>query len=213
VREFLAKLNSNKALKFIFVAGVAIVIWLIGMLLFPPEKPQDVPANIIITQKAEGVATNKDDKYDKNISTDEPEVREKLNDLIYSKDSYILVYTFQEDVDFNQEFIEKTLRPKLAQDMLDKGLYSNVSLEQFTANWKLKELEKTSKKTAFFEEGTVKGDQYAAVYVQVGYNFVYGAIFGSPDESHELIVDAAYGVNDYVNDYIQQAREAASKEG
>lgn len=205
MREFLAKLNSNKALKLAFCVAVAIPIWLLGMWLFPQEEPEDVSANIVVIERAEGVDPGVPEENDKSENKNTEE-REKLHYKSASRDDYVIVHTFQEDVDFNAEYIEKVLRPLIAQDMIDEGLYTNVSAEQLMGNWRLEELEITSKKIAYYEEGTVKGDQYAACYIKVGNNFVYGAVFGSPDESHEFIVNCAKGVNTYVSDYIQQAR-------
>lgn len=213
MREFLEKLNSNKALKLAFCVAVAIPIWLLGMWLFPQEEPEDVSANIVVVERAEGVDPGVPEENDKSENKDTTPTREKLNYKSASKDDFLIVYTFQEDVEFNAEYIETVLRPKIAQDMIDEGLYTNVSAEQLMGNWRLEELENTSKKIAYYEEGTVKGDQYAACYVKVGNNFVYGAVFGSPDESHEFIVNSAKGVNTYVSDYIQQARaQNANKE-
>ena len=120
---------------------------------------------------------------------------------------YIRVITMPDDIDFSQDYVEKTLRMQMANEMLDNGMFTNISVDQMVGNWKLEELESGNKKTAYFEYGSAKDMQYAAVYVKVGNNFVYAAGFARYDESKEIFCNAVKAVNTNVGDYIQQARE------
>jgi hypothetical protein len=209
VREFLAKLNSNKALKFGFCFVVAIILWLITLVLFPNTETE-VPAKVVVTQKAPGIVIQENENTKIEDTTEDVVLRENLDYKYVSDVEYVRVFTFQEDVDFNKEFVENTLRPQMAQEMLDNDMFDNISVGQMMGSWKLEELESTNKKTAFFEYGSVKDMQYAGVYVKVGNNFVYAAGYARRDESKEMLVNAIKRANTNVGDYIQQAREEYS---
>ena len=124
---------------------------------------------------------------------------------------YVRVITLPENVEFSKEYAETTLRTEMAQEMLNSGMFTNISLEQMIGTWDMEVLESTSKRTAYFEYGAVKDMQYAGVYIKVGNNFVYAGGFARHDESKDMLCNAIKDVNTNVGDYIQQARESATK--
>lgn len=208
--EFLHKLNSNKALKIGFCVVVGLAFWLLYLVLFP-NKQEDVTANIVVTQKAPGITIEQNDNLIIEDEAEYPEVKEQLNYKYMSNVEYVRVITLPENVEFSKEYAETTLRTEMAQEMLNSGMFTNISLEQMIGTWDMEVLESTSKRTAYFEYGAVKDMQYAGVYVKVGNNFVYAGGFARHDESKDMLCNAIKDVNTNVGDYIQQARESATK--
>lgn len=208
MREFLEKLNSNKALKIGFCVVVAIPIWLIGMWLFPNKDMQDNPADVVIVQ---GPSATEENQENGNSTTDNTttEIIENLN-YTYQTDSECVRVVTLGDIQFDEKYIEETFRKQMFNELIETGFFENVSYEQTAKNLKV---EKAEGIDGYVETGAIDGNIYAAGYSKSGKNvFFCITVAKTGGTSEQTLLTGVRNSLKVTNTYILQARQDAAQQ-
>ena len=195
--NFFAKLNSNKALKFIVCAVIAIPLGLLIMSIKNGTK-ENVPADVSIIQKSPTMQ-----EVTKDGKTEEKEV---LNYTYQNEEIFVRVFSSDDEL---TEDYANSKRSELLKEYCESNENKDIQYDMFSSP-SMKEEKLANETNAFVEAGTVNNKVYSCGFTKIDNNTVF--VFGYGDENEKFSsfksqLKDTLGLASY---FIQQARSDAS---
>ena len=166
--NFFAKLNSNKALKFIVCAVIAIPLGLLIMSIKNGTK-ENVPADVSIIQKSPTMQ-----EVTKDGKTEEKEV---LNYTYQNEEIFVRVFSSDDEL---TEDYANSKRNELVKEYCESNENKEIQYDMFSSP-SMEEEKLANEASAFIEAGTVNNKVYSCGFTKIDNNIVF--IFGYGDEN------------------------------